>query len=33
MEEVADASVMLCSREARFMTGANIPIDGAYSRV
>lgn len=33
VEEVADAAVMLCADEARFMTGANILIDGAYSRV
>jgi NAD(P)-dependent dehydrogenase (short-subunit alcohol dehydrogenase family) len=31
--EVAEATVFLCSDEARFMTGANISIDGAYSRV
>jgi len=33
VEEVADAAVFLCSGEAPFLTGANIPIDGAYSRV
>lgn len=33
VEEVADACVLLCSSEAGFMTGANISIDGAYSRV
>lgn len=33
VEEVADACVFLCSFEARFLTGANISIDGAYSRV
>ena len=33
VEEVADACVFLCAREAGFMTGANISIDGAYSRV
>jgi NAD(P)-dependent dehydrogenase (short-subunit alcohol dehydrogenase family) len=33
VEEVADACVFLCSDEARFMTGANISIDGGYSRV
>jgi NAD(P)-dependent dehydrogenase (short-subunit alcohol dehydrogenase family) len=32
-EEVADACVLLCADEAGFMTGANISIDGAYSRV
>jgi NAD(P)-dependent dehydrogenase (short-subunit alcohol dehydrogenase family) len=32
-EEIADACVFLCSNDARFMTGANISIDGAYSRV
>jgi NAD(P)-dependent dehydrogenase (short-subunit alcohol dehydrogenase family) len=32
-DEVADACVFLCSDGARFMTGANISIDGAYSRV
>jgi NAD(P)-dependent dehydrogenase (short-subunit alcohol dehydrogenase family) len=31
--DVAEACVFLCSEEARFMTGANISIDGAYSRV
>ncbi len=33
VEEVADACVFLCAREAGFMTGANISVDGAYSRV
>lgn len=33
VEEVADACVFLCSGEAGFMTGANISIDGGYSRV
>lgn len=33
VEEVADACVFLSGDEARFMTGANITIDGAYSRV
>jgi NAD(P)-dependent dehydrogenase (short-subunit alcohol dehydrogenase family) len=33
VEDVADACVFLCEREAGFMTGANISIDGAYSRV
>jgi NAD(P)-dependent dehydrogenase (short-subunit alcohol dehydrogenase family) len=33
VEEVAEACVLLCGDEARFMTGANISIDGAYSRV
>jgi acetoacetyl-CoA reductase len=31
--EVAQAAVFLCSDESGFMTGANVPIDGAYSRV
>jgi NAD(P)-dependent dehydrogenase (short-subunit alcohol dehydrogenase family) len=31
--EVAEACVFLCSGEAQFMTGANITIDGGYSRV
>lgn len=31
--EIADACVFLCSREAGFMTGATIAIDGGYSRV
>lgn len=31
--EIADACVFLCSGEAGFMTGANISIDGGYSRV
>lgn len=33
VDEVAQAAVFLCSDESRFMTGANVPIDGAYSRV
>jgi len=33
VEEVAEAAVFLCSNESGFMTGANVPIDGAYSRV
>jgi NAD(P)-dependent dehydrogenase (short-subunit alcohol dehydrogenase family) len=33
VEEVADACVFLCAHEAGFMTGANISVDGAYSRV
>ena len=33
VDEVADACVFLCGDEARFLTGANISIDGAYSRV
>jgi NAD(P)-dependent dehydrogenase (short-subunit alcohol dehydrogenase family) len=33
VEEIADACVFLCADEAGFMTGANISIDGAYSRV
>lgn len=33
VQEVAEACVFLCSAEARFMTGANVTIDGAYSRV
>jgi 3-oxoacyl-[acyl-carrier protein] reductase len=33
VDEVADACVFLCGEEARFMTGANISIDGGYSRV
>jgi NAD(P)-dependent dehydrogenase (short-subunit alcohol dehydrogenase family) len=33
VEDVADACVFLCAREAGFMTGATIAIDGAYSRV
>jgi 3-oxoacyl-[acyl-carrier protein] reductase len=31
--EVADACVFLCAQEAGFLTGANISIDGGYSRV
>jgi NAD(P)-dependent dehydrogenase (short-subunit alcohol dehydrogenase family) len=31
--EVAQAAVFLCSDESGFLTGANVPIDGAYSRV
>ena len=33
VEEVADAALFLCRAEGRFLTGANISIDGAYSRV
>jgi NAD(P)-dependent dehydrogenase (short-subunit alcohol dehydrogenase family) len=33
VEEIADACVFLSADEAGFMTGANISIDGAYSRV
>ena len=33
VDEVAQAAVFLCSDESRFLTGANVPIDGAYSRV
>jgi NAD(P)-dependent dehydrogenase (short-subunit alcohol dehydrogenase family) len=33
VEEIAEACVFLCSDEAGFMTGANISIDGGYSRV
>jgi NAD(P)-dependent dehydrogenase (short-subunit alcohol dehydrogenase family) len=33
VSEVAEAAVFLCSDEAGFLTGANVPIDGAYSRV
>jgi NAD(P)-dependent dehydrogenase (short-subunit alcohol dehydrogenase family) len=33
VEDVADACVFLCAAEAGFLTGANISIDGAYSRV
>jgi NAD(P)-dependent dehydrogenase (short-subunit alcohol dehydrogenase family) len=33
VDEVAQAAVFLCSDEAGFLTGANVPIDGAYSRV
>ncbi|MDX6568757.1 MAG: dihydroanticapsin dehydrogenase [Gaiellales bacterium] len=33
VEEIADACVFLCADEAGFLTGANISIDGAYSRV
>ncbi|HKB28046.1 MAG TPA: SDR family oxidoreductase, partial [Candidatus Limnocylindrales bacterium] len=31
--EVAEAAVLLCSGAAPFLTGANVSIDGAYSRV
>jgi NAD(P)-dependent dehydrogenase (short-subunit alcohol dehydrogenase family) len=31
--EIAQAAVFMCSDESGFMTGANVPIDGAYSRV
>jgi NAD(P)-dependent dehydrogenase (short-subunit alcohol dehydrogenase family) len=33
VEEIADAAVFLCSGSSPFLTGANIPIDGGYSRV
>lgn len=33
VRDVADACVFLCAEEAGFLTGANISIDGAYSRV
>jgi NAD(P)-dependent dehydrogenase (short-subunit alcohol dehydrogenase family) len=33
VSEVAEAAVFLCSDESGFLTGANVPIDGAYSRV
>jgi NAD(P)-dependent dehydrogenase (short-subunit alcohol dehydrogenase family) len=33
VQDVADACVFLCAAEAGFLTGANISIDGAYSRV
>lgn len=33
VEEVAESAVFLCSGTAPFLTGANISIDGAYSRV
>ena len=33
VEEIAEAAVPLCAREPAFLTGANIPIDGGYSRI
>ena len=33
VQEIADACVFLCADEAGFLTGANISIDGAYSRL
>ena len=30
-EEVADAVLFLCSDNASFITGADIPVDGGYS--
>lgn len=33
VEEIAEVAVLLCSGAAPFLTGANIPIDGGYSRV
>ena len=33
IEEVAAAAVFLCSDEAPFLTGANLAVDGGYSRV
>jgi NAD(P)-dependent dehydrogenase (short-subunit alcohol dehydrogenase family) len=32
-DEVAEAAVLLCSGAAAFLTGANVSIDGAYSKV
>lgn len=33
VEEVANSAVFLCSGSAPFLTGANIPIDGGYTRL
>jgi NAD(P)-dependent dehydrogenase (short-subunit alcohol dehydrogenase family) len=33
VQDIADACVFLCADQAGFLTGANISIDGAYSRV
>jgi NAD(P)-dependent dehydrogenase (short-subunit alcohol dehydrogenase family) len=33
VQEVAGAALFLCSDESGFLTGANVPIDGAYSRI
>ena len=33
VEEVASAAVFLCSGSSTFLTGANVAIDGGYSRV
>jgi NAD(P)-dependent dehydrogenase (short-subunit alcohol dehydrogenase family) len=33
VDEVAAAAVFLLSDESAFLTGANVPIDGAYSRI
>jgi NAD(P)-dependent dehydrogenase (short-subunit alcohol dehydrogenase family) len=33
VEEIAEAALLLCSGRANFLTGANISIDGGYSRV
>ncbi len=33
VEEIAEAAAFLCSGSSPFLTGANIPIDGGYSRV
>jgi len=33
VEEVAEAAAFLCGRRTDFLTGANISIDGGYSRV
>lgn len=32
VEEVAEAAVLFCASEPGFLTGANVPIDGGYSR-
>jgi NAD(P)-dependent dehydrogenase (short-subunit alcohol dehydrogenase family) len=33
VEECAEAALFLCEDNAHFLTGANISIDGGYSRV
>jgi NAD(P)-dependent dehydrogenase (short-subunit alcohol dehydrogenase family) len=32
-EEIAETAVFLCSDEARFLTGAVLPVDGGYTRL
>jgi NAD(P)-dependent dehydrogenase (short-subunit alcohol dehydrogenase family) len=33
LSEIAESAVFLCFGAAPFLTGANIPIDGGYSRL
>ena len=31
LEEIANAALFLCSDEASFITGVNLPVDGGYT--